>query len=1480
MRNHRDIQKSRPFRWLQTLGLTVLALSLLACEQIPWGNISKSARYQQFVEGQKLFQQGNFQDAQRLFLDLQSKDPDSRLLMFNLGAVYLRLAQQEKKAEDRQKLFEKAEKLLKGSLDKSSAGLRQKANYNLGLLYAAKKQYEQALYHFSSASHLARKVLKEPDPDAEKNQELLSMLLRQRQREQQKLNKSRVFRFEEKVFTLRASRPINDLLRSITLQGTFTHETTQQRVIVYGYPISQQRWQLRFVPTRTGKWRYDIKTLSRKLPDGSQTQIEKSLHDQGLFQVLPSARPGQLLVATDNLARFAWKKPEEAKPLTKKKKTKDPKKKAPAKPSAKKEKTPQLAKDERLLVWRGLAINGLFAKTLSPKDFERHISLFEALHINGLLLHIDIDQLFSDKGQPQPEAWKRLQERIRTLQKNPLHAWAFVLNLRTKKTYTAQEWPLLLGYLHARLAHVHVVWSLRDLPKALRDASHKWLLANDPYKQPIALPSFSQALQDKLFAMYRPTSKPSQKAQATAKDKKKPAKPPLRYALHTYDRGEPAMLMRPKILSPWLTEQTIQMKLDPKSFLTTWWRRFLGGISLTLELPRPLHADESENIVKWLQKASVQEDLPLHPDQEKAKAKTAQSKATTAQTNKPQGAKTGTSPKAPAARSVATSRPTSKPLKAKTPKDQDLSRPFLHTQIIRMQWEKFLASVRLNEYLRPDPVPVRVPDLKSLAKSPTSKPNKKLAWRTIPLYGYIATNGLTTLYMPPPKREGKPPKIRWKQYKLDLDFTWFNARTGKFLKTQKLRQVTGLELTSPKKEAHIAKVMIADHPINASYAVLLPKDAADLDTAGLYLRGWMLVVQAPKRPKQKFPFLRTARGWEARFRPETPGMWTFHIEKQGKRPQGDLGLPSRLKVMPSALPAPLMQHPKAPRFLVAGQSPFFFYARKEADILARAESLADFKKRVERLRKSDPALTVLVTRLPAIAWPFYPQDPSPTLPTPHGANNAPNKGASPQPSAPLLRLKPSKAPPLPRLRLKKADHGPTPLLRLKSPTSLPALGTIPTSQPTFKTPQAPKAPKAPRLLVISSPELLKQFDMIEAKLKILHEAGFHIALQLDLKRWGALDPMTRMQRTMYLLDRLNNTAPLIWTADLSGKDDVKKKRWVAQMLQTWVMVRLVDPKGLQDYQKDPKKAKKPGLLAPPPLTLAYLGKPRSTARLEEAEKFFAMLWLDVKELERETNDFKLLARKRPVLLTWAPLRQKDWKFPALDTKSGKTPKAYLRWASFLWQAHTLGFHHAGPALPQTFLPASKTPKTADQLALTQRIPLLMRGFFQTFDWTQLKPGVRSLKLREHQAFGAETPAPRQAKQPHHVVVWVRSSVRGKLEFERRADLKKHRYLWFDPLSGQRPIQPQLLPPAPKKGQPETFQVPFRPAVLYLFRRPPQKGGKKRPRPQPQKQQQKQDRVSKRQEVRNRLKRLQEDRRDLLRKMLKQQKPASLSEKRG
>jgi hypothetical protein len=266
---------------------------------------------------------------------------------------------------------------------------------------------------------------------------------------------------------------------------------------------------------------------------------------------------------------------------------------------------------------------------------------------------------------------------------------------------------------------------------------------------------------------------------------------------------------------------------------------------------------------------------------------------------------------------------------------------------------------------------------------------------------------------------------------------------------------------------------------------------------------------------------------------------------------------------------------------------------------------------------------------------------------------------------------------------------------------------------------------------------------------------------------------------------------------------------------------------------------------------------------------FDFLWLDIDNLDKELRDFQLHKVAQPVVLTWQALLQD--KSPFIPDSSQKKPtpapvvpsstvndSQLLLWADFLWRSQLIGFMHTGRPITKPLV-ASKQTKAPIDIEPSLKAPAIMRAFFSTFDWSQLQPPSQSIQFQAHQAFAAETPANNQ-QQGHHIVAWINASVRQDLQIQRHKDAKldEHRYLWLHPLTGEQPISPQLLPPTPKPDQAEKLQVPFQPAILYVFKRPPQQQ-------QPQEQQRSKKSKqpddldsSQRQQIRNRLQQLQDN----------------------
>ncbi|MEM1009766.1 MAG: hypothetical protein AAGJ35_12255, partial [Myxococcota bacterium] len=350
---------------------------------------------------------------------------------------------------------------------------------------------------------------------------------------------------------------------------------------------------------------------------------------------------------------------------------------------------------------------------------------------------------------------------------------------------------------------------------------------------------------------------------------------------------------------------------------------------------------------------------------------------------------------------------------------------------------------------------------------------------------------------------------------------------------------------------------------------------------------------------------------------------------------------------------------------------------------------------------------------------------------------------------------------------------------------------------------------------------------LKTRIGILHKHLFHVALQLP-ERPTPWSIQLRHKPTMFaLLDQLNLAYPVLWIADLRTRKDLKSPNWLSASVREWTMQRLY--MSIVDVQKKAKNSQKNRPIQAPPLVIARLGKPRSEQRLKQAEQHFAMLWLKLPSLLKELQDFKLMQRKRPMLLTWSKLKQLPQQVRKAIPKvaTTKSSKQHQRWAAFLWKAHMLGFHHTGPPIdPSTLKPEptqtntnksnpNKPSSTPPKFSQTQKIPMILRAFFQRLDWTKLQAPTRSIQLAQMIGFGAET-LQKKASSSHHMVFWLDREIQGKVSFTRKRALRKHRYLWLDPMTGRVPLQPQLLPPKPPKGKRDQLQVPFRPAVLYVF----------------------------------------------------------------
>jgi hypothetical protein len=709
------------------------------------------------------------------------------------------------------------------------------------------------------------------------------------------------------------------------------------------------------------------------------------------------------------------------------------------------------------------------------------------------------------------------------------------------------------------------------------------------------------------------------------------------------------------------------------------------------------------------------------------------------------------------------------------------------------------------------------------------KPETRIKWKDIAVRGFLASNGPTVLFVPPPSGIEKPPHIRWHNSRWDLEFRWFNAQTGEFLEQEVFQQVESLALTAPKAEAHVARVMVREHALHEPYTVSLPPELIKASPQMPWRASeWQLIVEAPVPPKQgaagdhaqganqqtpsyapmHVPFVRTSRGYEASFNPNRQGVWSFHILHKGQK-LGDLWQhPGKIQVVPSQQPAPLQRSQQAPRRLFAAGGPFFFFAQPIWDILSKTWSDGDFEQTLKQLGQQHTGASVIVAQLPELTW-----------------NRASVKGD----------------------------------IDANANTGTDAdVGTDAADQATTR--NAPSTrPKNEW-----DPALLAEIDRLEQRIAAIHKAGFHVALMVAPERWSRLLKEEGQERLFYLFDRLSSAYPVLWIIDYRNSEH-KILPIIPALARDWFLRRHPQLRKALAQKQQNAQLQPTGYL---PLVGAALGQPRSEERLKSASAF-DFLWLDIDNLDKELRDFQLHKVAQPVVLTWQALLQD--KSPFIPDSSQKKPtpapvvpsstvndSQLLLWADFLWRSQLIGFMHTGRPITKPLV-ASKQTKAPIDIEPSLKAPAIMRAFFSTFDWSQLQPPSQSIQFQAHQAFAAETPANNQ-QQGHHIVAWINASVRQDLQIQRHKDAKldEHRYLWLHPLTGEQPISPQLLPPTPKPDQAEKLQVPFQPAILYVFKRPPQQQ-------QPQEQQRSKKSKqpddldsSQRQQIRNRLQQLQDN----------------------
>ncbi len=107
-------------------------------------------------DGNRLFQKGQYQDAEKAYLDAQLEDPGRPELLYNLGNALIK-----------QKKFDKATQSLRQAISRGDRGLQANGWYNLG-----NSLFEAGNYRDSVQSYIQALRINPADRDAKHNLEL------------------------------------------------------------------------------------------------------------------------------------------------------------------------------------------------------------------------------------------------------------------------------------------------------------------------------------------------------------------------------------------------------------------------------------------------------------------------------------------------------------------------------------------------------------------------------------------------------------------------------------------------------------------------------------------------------------------------------------------------------------------------------------------------------------------------------------------------------------------------------------------------------------------------------------------------------------------------------------------------------------------------------------------------------------------------------------------------------------------------------------------------------------------------------------------------------------------------------------------------------------------------------------------------------------------------------------------------------------
>jgi tetratricopeptide (TPR) repeat protein len=144
-------------------------LLLIAAIIVSPGSAAASSLASRNREGNRLFEQGKYQEAEKAYLEAQGEEPNTPELLYNLGNARLK-----------QKKHKEAVQLLREAVSKGSRGLQANSWYNVG-----NALFEIGDFKNSADAYVQALRVNPADRDAKHNLELALRRLEEQQKQQQ-----------------------------------------------------------------------------------------------------------------------------------------------------------------------------------------------------------------------------------------------------------------------------------------------------------------------------------------------------------------------------------------------------------------------------------------------------------------------------------------------------------------------------------------------------------------------------------------------------------------------------------------------------------------------------------------------------------------------------------------------------------------------------------------------------------------------------------------------------------------------------------------------------------------------------------------------------------------------------------------------------------------------------------------------------------------------------------------------------------------------------------------------------------------------------------------------------------------------------------------------------------------------------------------------------------------------------------------------